>query len=231
MKISNQSIQAAVVNQVPAGKVVAVSRVLNTNRDQMRVAQSIYDQFKSGEMKVPYVAETTKCNEYPADYAKCVADMWIARTRASEKKSDEVRDPKNKKDTTLYRKRFLDSTILELCGWMNKRGKELTDDLNFSVSIKKMCDLMPHFIKKQGRQTSLCRYHMENENDCDAGRRWSVAATKSAGCDCKWPTNAREMRQAMMCAPAKGNGSDWEYYPRECVLSLHKTINATNQLP
>ena len=106
LKISNQSIQAAVVNQVPAGKVAAMSRVLNTNRDQMRVAQSIYDQFKSGEMKVPYVAETTKCNEYPADYAKCVADMWIAGTRASEKNPMRSEIPKTRKTQPCTEKGF-----------------------------------------------------------------------------------------------------------------------------
>ena len=56
---------------------------------------------------------------------------------------------------------------------MCKKGKELLQDPDFSVSIKKMCA----YIRKPGRQTSLCRYHLEFEHDVDAGRRCSVAAT------------------------------------------------------
>ena len=56
LKIARDSIQVAVSNQIPPGKVAAVARVLQMNRDQLRVARALFGQFKSGEVSAPYQA-------------------------------------------------------------------------------------------------------------------------------------------------------------------------------
>lgn len=218
IKIAREAIQAAVVNQIPPGKVAAVARLLEMDRLQLKTARTLYQDFKSGKTSVPYSAQAKSCNVYPDAYKVLVLELWEAGTRASEKKNDEVHNPDDRKDKRLYRKRFLDQTLLHLCDWMNKRGKLMLEDNDFCVSAKKMCDLMPFYIRKPGRHTSLCRYHLEFQHDVEAGRKWSASATKAAGCDCVWPKNEYDMRVAMMCAKGSFNGSEFEYYPRRCVL-------------
>ena len=98
LKIAKESVQVAIVNQVPPGKVAAVARVLQASRKQLKVAQDIFDQFKSGASSAPYQSQATSCNAYPDAYEKCVRELWIAGTRASEKKSDDLTNPKDKSD-------------------------------------------------------------------------------------------------------------------------------------
>ena len=132
LKIAREVVQAGVVNTIPAGKVAAVARMLKLDRDQLRVAQKLYDDFKSGDAPNPYSAAPPSCNGYPEKYEKVVRDLWQAGTRGSEKKSDDIRNPADRSDKKLYRKRFLDNSIPYLCDWMNKRGREMLRDEDFA---------------------------------------------------------------------------------------------------
>ena len=139
------------------------------------------------------------------------------------RKKHDRRDRKNPSDLNLYRIQYLEMTIPAFCEWMNITGKQELQDDNFHVGIRKMMELMPFQIRKMGRSTSMCRYHMEFDHDCECGRRWSVMATKDAGCGCKWPANDYEMRSSLMCTKGKYNGSDFHYYPIKCVNRLCKS--------
>lgn len=215
-KIARESAQAAIVNKIPAGKVAAVARMLQTNRDQLRDARGKFEGYKAGTDATIYQAQPTSCNMYPEAFLEYVKKMWKAGTRKSQNKKDEVRNPKKKSDKKLYRVRFLEQSIAHLCEWMNKSGK-LELDPEFHVSVKKMMELMPHQVRRPNRSTALCRYHMEFEHFTEGGRKWSASATKEAGCNCKWPVNQYEMRTALMCPKQTYNGSGYEYYPVECV--------------
>ena len=58
---------------------------------------------------------------------------------------------------------------------------------------------------------------MEFDHDVEAGRKWSATATKEAGCNCQWPKNSLDIREALMCPKSTYNGSKFEYYPTKCV--------------
>ena len=216
-QVSMQTLRATVASQIPAGKIAAVARMLDTNRDQLKAAQSLYEDFESGKAPVPYQMEERSCNAYDPEWERIVGDLWRAGTRLSEKKKDVVRNKKDKSDKHPYRIRLLEQSIPSLCIWMNRVGKEKSGDPEFQVSMKTMIRLMPHEVRKPGRQTSLCRYHMEYEHFHESGRQWSAVATKEAPCGCKWPSNAHDMRTALNCPKQKYNGSTFEYYPIACT--------------
>ena len=49
---------------------------------------------------------------------------------------------------------------------------------DFHLSSWKLKDLMPWYVRKPGRETCMCRYHMEFDHFCDALRRWKQAVRK-----------------------------------------------------
>ena len=156
-KISRRVIHASIVNQVPNGKVAAVARMLNANREQLREAKKMYDGVKAGELGALYSESAKSCNEYKPEYGACVVKMWNAGTRKSEQKKHEISNTKDKSDKQMYRIHFLEQTIPSLCQWMNIEGKHLLKDPEFHVSIKKVLELKPFYIRKAGRNTSMCR--------------------------------------------------------------------------
>jgi len=179
-KIARESVQAAIVNKIPAGKVAAVARMLETNRDQLREAQGKFEGYKGGDLETIYQAEATSCNAYPEKYVEQVKKMWKAGTRKSQNKRDEVRNPAKKSDKKLYRIRLLEQSIPHLCNWMVITGRAELDDPEFHVSIKTMMKHMPHEVRKPNRRTALCRYHMEHAHFTEVGRKWSASTTKEA---------------------------------------------------
>ena len=76
--------------------------MLDINRDQLKAAQSLYEDFQSGKAPVPYQLEEKSCNAYDPEWEGIVGDLWRVGTRLSEKKKDVVRNKKDKSDNYSY---------------------------------------------------------------------------------------------------------------------------------
>ena len=88
---------------------------------------------------------------------------------------------------------------------------------DFHLSSWKMKDMMPWYVRKPGRETCMCRYHMKFDHFCDAFRRWKQAVLKGltdeqAKACVVAPANAQEMRQFLQCDKVDG------LYPAECSM-------------
>ena len=100
---ARQVLHSSIVSNVPKGKVAAVARMLNVNRQQLEGSRALYQAFVEGERLVPHDAKAKSCNAYPHQYTECVKKLWLSGTRRSEKKKDDRRDRKNPSDLNLYR--------------------------------------------------------------------------------------------------------------------------------
>ena len=87
----------------------------------------------------------------------------------------------------------------------------------FKLSIGKMVELMPWFVRRPGRETCMCRYHMQFDHFSDALRRWKQAVKadlppgQAAQCrEC--PVNSQAMRQYLQCE------KEGSFYKPECCM-------------
>jgi hypothetical protein len=72
---ARQVLHSSIVSNVPKGKVAAVARMLNVNRQQLEGSRALYQAFIDGERLVPHDAKAKSCNAYPHQYTECVKKL------------------------------------------------------------------------------------------------------------------------------------------------------------
>ena len=170
-------------------------------------------KYKDGEGSAFEIDETAGNTAYPADWESFVHKCWLECTRESERKSDERLDRKEKR---RYRIRWLEQKLGAVLSYMRACGASKFGE-GFHLSIGKMLKLMPWYVKRPGRETCMCRYHMEFEHFCEALRRWKQLASKELtveerGSCSTCPVNAQAMRQHLQCS--KGGS----FYQAKCSM-------------
>ena len=101
------------------------------------------------------------------DPKQFVKECWLATSRESERKSDQKWHRTEKK---WYRIRWLEQKLDDVLNWMLAAGTRKFGP-DFHLSNFKMKSLIPWFVRKPGRETCMCRYHMEFDHFCDAFKR------------------------------------------------------------
>jgi len=108
----------------------------------------------------------TSCGAYDQEWSDFVKKCWDDSTRESERKSDERWCPTEKR---YVRIRWLEQKMSDILQYMRVAGAAKFD--GFTISWGEMSQMMPKFVRRPGRQTCMCRYHMEFQEFCDAIRR------------------------------------------------------------
>jgi hypothetical protein len=152
-----------------------LAKILHVSRNSVKSGKARVSKFLHGGTSLPYNS-TEKSNAskaYPEAYTEFVQKCWQSMTRASENKKDEVRNPEDHSDKQRRRIRWVEVPLHVLRGDMIRKGEAMFGD-EFHLSSTKMRDLKPFYIRRPGRQTCLCRYHLGFDHFFKALRRWSL---------------------------------------------------------
>ena len=144
-------------------------------------------------------------------------ECWDELTRPSECTSDDATDPdadENGKHHT-HRIHWVNNRLDDLLPIMAALGQEEFGD-GFSISKPTMLKYKQYYHRYPGRNTCLCRYHMEFDHHYHALRRWKAAARRALPSETHaslvdMPDSPKEFRQFLMCQ------RDGEYYGWDCA--------------
>ena len=192
----------AVMMQKPDGvSINAMKTVLGDAVDwgALRAGLARAEEYQQEDGDITNLCETS-CGAHNADWEQFVSECWMGSTRESERKSDEKYCRSNKK---WYRVRWLEQKLQDILQWMRAAGVKKFGP-PFRLSNGKMNEMKPWHVRKPGRETCMCRYHMEFEHFCDALRRWKQAAAKDLTEEqlehcVECPANAQEMGKFLQC--------------------------------
>jgi hypothetical protein len=151
-----------------------LAKILRVSRNSVKSGKARVSKFLHGGASLPYnSAEKSGGSAYPEAYTEFVKTCWQSMTRASENKKDEVRNPDDHSDKQRRRIRWVEVPLHVLRRDMIQKGEAMFGD-EFHLSSTKMRELKPFYIRRPGRQTCLCRYHLGFDHFFKAFRRWSL---------------------------------------------------------
>ena len=169
------------------------------------------EAFKDGTGGAFQPEESTS-GGYDPEWEAFVKRCWNDCTRESERKSDERWCSMEKRHNRI---RWLEQRLSGILQYIRVAGAAKFG--GFTLSWGKMLQLMPRFVRRPGRQTCMCRYHMEFQEFCDALRRWKQSAQKELTPDqakqcAPAPSSAQEIRQLLQGPKEQG------FYKPECCM-------------
>lgn len=131
--------------------------------------------------------------------------------RASEKKSDEVRDPTDRKSDERFRIHWLQENVGVMYQEMVLRRGTLEFGDGFHCSWKEFLLLRPFYVRKATRETCMCVYHMRWDEFASGllTYRKTMRQQGVSKCSCSIPQNSTVLRKALICErPADGPSMD-----------------------
>ena len=148
-----------------------------------------------------------------------ITSCWLSNdfTRASEKKGDEVYDPKSRKqDRQHHRKRWLELPLIEFYSQVQERGKaEFGADFHMSSWFIRIH--RPFWVKEATRDVCLCRYHLEFDLLAKGFRQLRNAVPCPIDCPackaCPPLSTGLQLRAHLTCPRPEGE----KYDAAECV--------------
>ena len=128
--------------------------------------------------------------------------------RRSEKSSDEMRDPMDRKSSERYRIFWLEARLGDMYEEMVRIGKLHFADFHFSWPL--FLDLRPFYVKNATRETCMCVYHLRFSEFSKGliSYRKTLRDQKISQCKCSWPVNDRFLQQQLICARKAGSMLD-----------------------
>ena len=120
--------------------------------------------------------------------------------RRSEKQSDEMRDPLDRKSDKRYRIVWLEARIGDMYEAMLKRGKEIFGAF-FKFSWPSFLQLRPFHVKNATRETCMCVYHLRFREFANGliNYRQKLRTQKVSSCNCSWPVNDKWLCRQLIC--------------------------------
>lgn len=213
-RIVHEVLTTALMMAVPDGVTInSLKTALGDAVDwrALEVGQQRAEAFKAGTGEA-FQLEESSTGGYDEEWAAFVKQCWHSATRESERKSDERWCSQEKRYVKI---RWLEQRLTGVLQYIRVAGAAKFE--GFRLSWGKMLQLMPKIVRRPGRQTCMCRYHMDFQEFCDALRRWKQSAQKemtpAQAKQCiPAPSSAQEMRQKLQC-PKEGG-----FYKPECCM-------------
>ena len=222
-RITQEVVLSAVVKEAKGKVLRAVARLLKVRPQTLQKAAD-----RSSADGSFFNEEESSCNAYPADWAEFVERRWDDLTRPSECAKDEAKDPVAGSSGAHrpHRKHWINTRLDGLREIMLALGKEEFGE-SFKLSKGTMLKLKKYYHLYPGRDTCLCRYHMEFDNHFTALRKWKAVARRLLPEEARsalppMPGSPRELRQHLQCP------KDGEYYQQRCAA--RSCIHCCNKL-
>ena len=222
-RIAQQAVTSAAVASAPNGSLRAISRRLQVKPAKVHEALDRWEAYEANETTSVIVLNESSANAYPAAFETFVVEAWGHKTRKSERMKDDIHNPKDRKDLTLYRVHWREDRITDLYAEVLTEGiayfAEMESDVQFHLSETKFRDLKPFWVKKPGRETCLCRYHMGFAHYATSRHQFRVTLKSDPGvqsaCSCPNPKHWVDARRQLVCP----RGEDSKFDRPECVNS------------
>ena len=195
-----------------------VARVLGTSSRLLKEGRARFWAFIEGKVKdLVEFRGKMRSDKFPEEWAEFIVETWCSDrcTRASERSSDEMRNPNTKKDPEWYRLHFLEKKILTIIDIINEEGKkkfhaeyEYADGQSrpdgFKASYKYITTLRPFFVVPPKRDTAMCIYHLHQKELAAAffNYRKQLRTDKAVTCECNRENIKDEfvLRKNLTCA-------------------------------
>lgn len=172
-----QQVIATAVSQAAAlsvsnSSITEIASMLGLDRHLIAKCRNRYEALTDGEWQLLFDDRSAeRSDRMDADWRAFAMQYWIEPeltdeqgnmlnfVRRSEKASDEVRDPHNRKSNQRYRVVWLEEKIETIYNTMVRMGKLLFGD-TFHMSWTYFLDLRPFYVKDAQRDTCMCIYHL-----------------------------------------------------------------------
>ena len=216
-RITQEVLLGSVVAASKGKFMSSISRLLKCRKRTLENAVARVEVASTCKRPALFTANETSCNAYDPAWGAFVVECWDELTRPSECTSDEAKDPnadENGKHHT-HRIHWINNRLDDLLPIMAALGQEEFGD-DFSISKPTMLKYKQYYHRYPGRNTCLCRYHMEFDHHYHALRRWKAAARRALPSETHaslvdMPGSPKEFRQFLMCQ------RDGEYYGWDCA--------------
>ena len=220
-RITQEVLLGAAVG-VAKGKVLSsVARLLNVRPQTLKKAATRMEATSKDERPSCFFLDEKSCNAYNPAWATFVTECWDSLTRASECTSDEPKDTPVDENgiRQTHRIHWINTRLDDLLPIMKVMGQE-EFGASFTLSKPTMLKYKKYYHRYPGRNTCLCRYHMQFEHHFQAIRRWKAAArrampTSQHSALVEMPGSAQELRQ-FLCCPRDGKYYGWDCVYRRC---------------
>ena len=169
-RIAKESVETAAAASVGRRQSGLVSRALGVSAERIKLGKRRWDEYEAGDDDYVYQPEEKSVGAYPDEFEEFVLKYWKKSTRRSEKRSDEVRNPHDRSDHKYKRVRFREDRVRDLFRWCCEDGVKHFElekhagryaGVGFHLSAKTFRRIRPHYVRKAGRTTCMCRYHMQ----------------------------------------------------------------------
>jgi hypothetical protein len=200
--------QAAMYARVP---VKDVANALGLNARLVSECKARFDALSNdGEWELLFDDRgAVRSDELPEEWVKFALNYWtdedLGFVRRSEKMSDAIRDPNNRKDPKkrLY---TLEARIGDMYESMKAAGLRKFG-ADFHLGMTKFRELRPFYVKDATRETCMCIYHLRWQQYCDALLKYRTTCRqmKVSTCSCSFDgLNERFLRMALCCPKPSG---------------------------
>lgn len=118
--------------------------------------------------------------------------------RRSQRTSDEIRDPHDRKSSHRYRILWLEERIGVMYDAMLEAVKQTFGFLGMTYFL----DLRPFYVKDATRKTCMCIYHLRWREFTDGllSYRHALRQQKVSSCLCSIPVNEKALRKQLICS-------------------------------
>ena len=157
-RVFQQSILGAASCQLPSNSMTAAARLLDTDVDGLRLARSRWDSYEAGERDTLFDKAETASRPYP--YAQFVSPKRLENTRESERMRDELKNPKDRSDPTLYRVHFQEDRTDDILDRIFEAGVHQYGP-SFHLTITTLLKYKPFQVRKAKAETCVCVHHLK----------------------------------------------------------------------
>ena len=221
-RITQEVLLGSVVAAAKGKFLSSISQLLKCRKRTLEKAATRMGVSLNDDRPSLFALNETSCNAYDPSHGAFIRECWDELTRPSECTSDEAKDPEADDNGIhhTHRIHWINTRLDDLLAIMEALGTEQFG-VNFSISKPTMLKYKQHYHRYPGRNTCLCRYHMEFDHHFYALRRWKAAARRALpslqhATLVEMPGSPKEFRQFLMCE-REGEYYGWDCAKRSCV--------------
>ena len=120
IRAGQQAVAVATSNKVPIGHLKAVAKTVGASCDQLRIAKTKWHDIVEGEVKdllsLMELRGKVRKDKMSDEMTDFTISVWNDNTRASERKKDSMRNPKERRnaDARLHRMHWLEMRLVDM---------------------------------------------------------------------------------------------------------------------
>lgn len=196
-----------------------VADTLGLDRHMVSKCQARFDTLLDGEWEELFdERQADRSDRLPKEWHEFALQFWTDPylsdeygqaynfVRRSERTSDDIRDPKDRKSTERYRIVWLEEKVGVIYDAMVKAGRREFGEAVFHYGMTMFLDLRPFYVKDATRETCMCVYHLRWSEFADGlfNYRKALKQERVSSCSCQPAANEKALRKQLVCSRLQG---------------------------